>query len=330
MVEFACFMSNVGARTARTGGICTSSLNCIHHSKRIKPQMTSSIRSCRSHTYSINYRPNSGNTLLIVVNYHNALYANIQFFDEEYFPTFCSLYKNDFDVLYIGIQKNDAYRVISNHLKPGGWFSYHSARVARDYLGFDCIDAYVGMLFMNDDSFIDPINLNDMNTSYSYYETARILAENGIWLWWRNKTYEGLSFEEAFNHAIQVINADPELRNVCGEWKWTNTSHGWSDFFYVSRAQIPLFFMYESIMFQYKVFLEIAVYNIMKCITKHAINSCNHIGCVLSDYEYLHIHPFKYSRSNYRKAALQYMTRNYSRYERVLTNGYDFELFSHM
>ena len=231
---------------------------------------------------------------------------------------FCSIYKNDFDVLFVGIQKNDTYRVISNGLRPGGWFSYHSARVAWDYVGFDSIDRYIGMLFMNDDSFIDPLNLNDMNTSFSYYETSRSQRDDENWLWWRNKRYEGQSFEDAFNNTIQMINSNPVLRNKCGKWKLTHLAHGWSDFFYVSREQIPLFFMYESLMFENKVFLEIAVYNIMKCITKHAINSCNHIGCVLSDYEYLHIHPFKYSRTINRIAALQYMTRNFSRYDRVL------------
>ena len=317
MVGFAICISYIKSGAMNTG-VYSSALHYIQYDKVTRPRNTSYIRSCRSKRYSIRYQPQSGLTLLIVVNFHNVFYSNIQFFDEEYFPEFCSIYKNNFDVLFVGIQKNDTYRVVSNGLRPGGWFSYHSVRVAWEYIGFDYCDRYIGVLFMNDDSYVDPLNLNDMNTSYSYYETTRNHRENGVWQWWRNKKYEGHSFEEAFNNTIQIINSNPVLRNECGKWMWTSTSHGWSDFFYVSREQIPLFFDYESIMFENKVFLEIAVYNIMKCITKHAINSCNHIGCVLSDYEYLHIHPFKYSRTINRITALQYMTRNFSRYDRVL------------
>ena len=280
------------------------------------------IRSCRSNRYSTTFQAYSGGTLLIIVNFHDLYFSNIEYYDEEYFPTFCSLYRNDFDVLYVGTQRNNTYRVVDNGLSPGGgWFSYHSAKVAWDYIGLDCIDQYIGMLFMNDDSYIDPVNLNDMNPSYSYYETTKHQKEKNYWCWWTDKKYNGVSFEEAFNKTISVINTDSQLSSVCGEWIMTPTAHGWSDFFYITNKQILLFLHFESVMFKYRNFLEIAVYNILKCFTNHAINSCNHIGCFLSDYEYLHIHPFKYSRSENRIAANRLMTRNYSRYDRVVFSG---------
>ena len=49
---------------------------------------------------------------LFVVNFHFIFYDNISFMDESYFPTFASIFKYDFDVIYIGPESNSPYRVV--------------------------------------------------------------------------------------------------------------------------------------------------------------------------------------------------------------------------
>lgn len=276
---------------------------------------TTLLRSCRSHRYYTNYQWRFGPAILIIVNYHRTHYNNTVFFDNDYFPLFCEVYKYDYDVLYVGPSNNDTFRILGNEQYTNGRLSYHSVRVAWDYLGFNSIDNYYGMLFMNDDSYVDALNLNEMNVFVSYHEPP--FPQQDHWGAWERRFAEanGTMKENAIP-AFDAINTDTFLRDICGEWRWSENGHGWSDFFYIPAKQIPIFLRMESILFSYNVYLEVAVHNALICLSKHSIRNCNHWYCVVSYYEYTHIHPVKYHLEENRYFAISLLTRNISRYDR--------------
>ena len=292
-----------------------NSSNERHEMDFAQPNNTAMIRSCRNHHHHLDNKPISSETLLIVVNYHYAYYQSISFFDNEYFPEFCRLYSYDFDVLFIGVKEDKQNRVINNGLLPKGYMSQRSVHTAWEYVGEEYSLRYSGLLFMNDDSYVDPINLNEMNLSYSYYEGNVPLQRGNNWLCWDWHYGNVSAFRYNVKGAIEEINASPELKSVCGEWKWDAMQHGKSDFFYITRDQLVLFLQFEDIFFKHYNFLEVAVYSTMKCLTTHSIRNCNHMPCRVSDYEFTHIHPLKYSKEANRRFAMTVMRRGFNRYE---------------
>ena len=50
---------------------------------------------------SINYRQSLSSVILIIVNHHYSFYIT-SFFDHQFFHSFCSQFKSDFDYLFIG------------------------------------------------------------------------------------------------------------------------------------------------------------------------------------------------------------------------------------
>lgn len=324
---FLIVLSFMGKRISETSNQLpqcnTLPIQSTRHHGPTTPANTDAIRSCRNHKYHLSYQHNGDLKVLIVVNYHYPSYNNTVFFDEEYFPLFCQKFKYDYDVLFVGPSRNEEHEILGNGVYTRGRQSYHSVRVAWDYLGVSTIDSYLGMVFMNDDSYVDPTNLNDITPSVSYHETPFTYRGNHWGPWDRHFPESNGTIKEDAIRAFEEINGDRSVNSLCGEWRWTENGHGWSDFFYVTRDQIPVFLQLESILFKYKVYLEIAVYNVMMCLSNHSIRNCNHVGCLLNYYEYTHIHPVKYSSMKNRLLSLSLMKRNISRYDRWLfQNGH--------
>lgn len=112
--------------------------------------------------------------------------------------------------LFIGVEEDKKNRVINNGLLPKGYMSQRSVHTAWEYVGEEYSLRYSGLLFMNDDSYVDPINLNEMNLSYSYYEGNAPVQKGDDWVCWDWRYGD----KKAFRYNVKEINASPELKSV--------------------------------------------------------------------------------------------------------------------
>ena len=143
------------------------------------------IHHCRNKTIvrSIDYRQSLFSVILIIVNHHYSSFYNTSFFDDQYFPTFCSQFDSDFDYVFIGPKEDSVNQVLSNELPERGYYSYMSLNRVLDRFsrtdGFD----YKGYFLINDDSCIDPHQLNTMNLSSSFGEGRSRYDPESKWKW---------------------------------------------------------------------------------------------------------------------------------------------------
>ena len=230
---------------------------------------------------------------LFVVNFHFIFYDNISFMDESYFPTFASIFKYDFDVIYIGPQSNSQYRVLSNNLPIRGYYSYHTLRVALELLPRQYGFNYAGFFLMNDDSCIHPGFLNNYNLTSSMGEHKNRWTSKDVWMWNTMKNMRHMLFAKAYIKALWEIQKIPYLQN---QYHISDETffRGYSDFFYISQKDIPSFCELESILFYYGVFLENAVPSILKSVNGTEIINCNH-GYMPHILTCVHLHPVKFS-----------------------------------
>ena len=92
------------------------------------------IRHCRDRTIvpSINYRQSLSSVILIIVNHHYSSFYKTSFFDNQYFPSFCSQFDSDFDYVFIGPKEDSINQVLSNELPERGFYSYMSLNRVLD------------------------------------------------------------------------------------------------------------------------------------------------------------------------------------------------------
>ena len=250
------------------------------------------IRHCRNKTIvrSIGIRQSLSSVILIIVNHHYSSFNNTPFFDNEYFPIFCSLFESDFDYLFIGPKEDSFNRVLSNDLPERGYYSYMSLNRALDRFprseGYD----YKGYFLINDDSCIDPHRLNALNFSISFTE-GRIRHQLSQWVWTTRKNARGVMFYDAMRNAThKIVRKHPEY-DECLALK--NQVIGWSDAFYVNSRDLNSILVLFEEMYSELVFLEMVVPVVFNCINAKVIPSCNH-NCNKNITSY-HYHPVKFS-----------------------------------
>ena len=143
------------------------------------------IRHCRDRTIvpSINYRQSLSSVILIIVNHHYSSFYNTSFFDDQYFPTFCSQFDSDFDYVFIGPKEDSVNQVLSNELPERGYYSYMSLNRVLDRFPRKDGYYYKGYFLINDDSCIDPHQLNTMNLSSSFGEGRSRYDPESKWKW---------------------------------------------------------------------------------------------------------------------------------------------------
>lgn len=277
------------------------------------------IRSCRNHHFSDNCLNVRNNTILIILNFHEVYYYNIPWMIDHYYPLFCALYSHDFDLLIVGIEENKELKVINNDLPSRGWYSYHSVNSSVEYVGWERMNKYEGFMFMNDDSFVDPLNVNRYQLDVAFHEPQYPYPDNHYWgHWYRTDRYKDWIVNHTLK-AFEEINSTP-LVSQCGEWKWYHNDHGWSDFFYVPHSLFSFFLATERVLFRNHVYLESAIYHLMNCITNVTVSNCNHVRCRIDGYDYDHIHPLKYSKESNRLIALSIMERKLNSGEKYYYN----------
>ena len=264
------------------------------------------IRHCRNKAIvpSINYQRSLSSVILFIVNHHYSSFYNTSFFDNQYFPSFCSQFDSDFDYVFIGPKENSINLVLSNELPERGYYSYMSLNRVLDRFsrtdGFD----YKGYFLINDDSCIDPHQLNAMNLSSSFTE-GRISHPLSEWVWTRRKNERGIMFCDALSNATNKMRLKYPEYGECLESK--NQMIGWSDAFYVHSRDVNSVSMMFEEMYSDLVFLEMAVPVVMNCLNAKVIPSCNH-GCNKKRTSY-HLHPVKYSSNENQIRCINRMLR---------------------
>lgn len=245
---------------------------------------------------------NKKRVFLFVVNFHFAFYKNIPFMDDEYFPLFAKDFNHDFDVVYIGPQKDREYHALSNNLPSRGYYSYHSFTVALSCFppnrGFN----YAGVFLMNDDSCLHPKLLNEYDLAQSHGESISSWSSKIIWMWNTIKNQHGITFAQSYLNAIKVLKNDSVVQSVCN-YDEKKLVKGWSDLFYVTKKDIELFLRIEKVMYDNRVFLENAVPAIMRCLKATEFNNCNH-GSMPKILKCVHVHPVKLSDQSNRDLCI--------------------------
>ena len=264
------------------------------------------IHHCRNKTIvrSIDYRQSLFSVILIIVNHHYSSFYNTSFFDDQYFPTFCSQFDSDFDYVFIGPKEDSVNQVLSNELPERGYYSYMSLNRVLDRFPRKDGYYYKGYFLINDDSCIDPHQLNTMNLSNSYTE-GRISHPLSEWVWTRRKNERGIMFCDALSNATNKMRLKYPDYGECLELK--NQMIGWSDAFYVHSRDVNSVSMMFEEMYSELVFLEMAVPVVMNCLNAKVIPSCNH-GCNKKRTSY-HLHPVKYSSNENQIRCINRMLR---------------------
>lgn len=240
--------------------------------------------------------------LLFIVNFHFAYYKNIPFMDDEYFPLFAKDFNYDFDVVYIGPQKDHEYYALSNNLPSRGYYSYHSFTVALSCYPRNRGFNYAGVFLMNDDSCLHPKLLNEYDLAQSHGESISSWSSKIIWMWNTMKNEHGITFAQGYLNAIKVLKNDSLVQNVCN-YNEKKLVKGWSDIFYVAKKDIPLFLRIERVMYDNRVFLENAVPAIMRCLKAKQFINCNH-GTMPKILSCVHVHPVKFSDNDNRDLCI--------------------------
>ena len=246
------------------------------------------------------YQKNSRNVMLFVVNFHFVFYQNVPFMQDVYFPEFAGHYKYDFDVLFIGPNATDI--VLSNHLKKGGVYAYHSLALAYDYLTIRHRFKYQGYFFMNDDSCVDPYFLNQYDHGRAMSESQNPWSPIENWMWNFMNNDLGVRYPVALQQSMEDASHDEYAKSHCPYYS-NQAYKGWSDFFYVPAQQMPFFSRMEKSFFQHRSFLELTVPNIMACLNSQRIVNCNH-GYMPRIKTCVHIHPVKFSKEENRMLCM--------------------------
>ena len=230
--------------------------------------------------------------MLFVVNFHFNITSAVSFLKELYFPEFAIRYKYNFDVIFVGPASADPSVVLLNNLPEKGYYAYHSAAVAYNYL-LTKKYKYAGIFFMNDDSCVEPTLLNDYDHTKSMRSNLNPWTPGRAWQWNYMKNENNISYPVALDTAMMSIKSKSVVEEKCpyyrGE-KWC----GWSDFFFIAKKDIPLFLILEEAMYEKLSFLELAVPNMMACLNATQIVECNH-GPMKYIKTCVHLHPVKYS-----------------------------------
>ena len=244
--------------------------------------------------------------MLFVVNFHFNITSSIPFLKTSYFPEFATRYKYNFDVIFVGPTTADPLVVLSNNLPENGFYAYHSVAVAYNYLQAKQYK-YAGVFFMNDDSCVEPTLLNDYDHTKSMRSNLNPWTPNRAWQWNYQKNEHRILYPVALDNAMMKVKSKAEVEEKCPYYRgemWC----GWSDFFFITKKDIPLFLLLEEAMYENLSFLELAVPNIMACMNATQIVECNH-GPMTFITTCVHLHPVKYSKIKNQKLCMSRIRR---------------------
>lgn len=242
--------------------------------------------------------------MLFVVNFHFNQTGATTFLRETYFPEFALRYKYNFDVIFVGPADANHTDVLSNSLPQKGYYAYHSVAVAYNFFQAKKYK-YAGYFFMNDDSCVDPDFLNEYDHKQSMRSNLNPWSPSRAWQWNYMKNEKGVSFPNALEMAMKQV--EDVAGEICPYYKGEKWC-GWSDFFFITRRDIPLFLVLEKAMHDNLSFLELAVPNMMACLNATKIVECNH-GPMQFIQTCVHLHPVKYSKVENQELCMKRIRR---------------------
>lgn len=277
--------------------------------------------------YIFHYNDNDQSMVyLIVVNYHWNRFDSIPFLREKYFPRFHQLFNSSFDVVYFAPSYQSSLRVVSNQLPIGGYYSYYSLSLAYRIFGSANDYEYAGYFLINDDGFIDPLHLNNLNLNESLSEQSDAYSPNRTqrWIWNNRNNTNGVAFKDAYQFSIEEIQRSA-YNSRCMLHESVNHRSGFYDFAFVVQRDISLYYELSLVFFKNRVFLEMAGPTISWCLSHRIIDSCNHYGwrnvrtCV-------YLHPAKLTDKSNEELILDHINRR--NISRVPKNGWCGVFFS--
>lgn len=261
------------------------------------------LRQYRNHTLLEQFQYPSNSTLLFIVNFHFSQYGSHSFLEKEFFPRFAELFPYDFDIVYIGAAYSHVRRIFQNTYTKSGQYSYHSFRIVTDLFPRSEGFVYRSYVFMNDDSYVDPLFLATYDLDRSWSEGGSPLRIDFTDNWHGRLNVRGIPFSQAFMEAMDELSGDPTINDRCHMDDPFRHVKGWADFFIISPRDLDLFLRMEEVMIRHQVFLEYAVVNLISCLNPEHIIDCNHM--LMEDRtRCVHIHPVKYSQQYMREYAI--------------------------
>ena len=156
---------------------------------------------------------------------------------------------------------------------------------------------------MNDDSYIDPQFLNSYNLSQSWNEKyTEYNPRKQRWGWYKARNANGITFRQAYDKAISILSKS-SFGKACKFEKYYNQKRGFADAFYLTAQQVELYNKLIMVMYEQRVFLEMASPTVMWCLTYNMFDDCNH-GKMKNRKTCVHLHPVKYRQGNNKKFAM--------------------------
>lgn len=286
----------------------TIPLKRTHVPSTSTPNATSSLPLPISHYishYHTSVKPKSPNVYLFIVNFHWSKYKQVPFIRKEYFKKFSTYFNADFDVVITGPKGDIKNKVINNRLPQGGFYSYYSMPFIYHLLCEEQSCKYNGFFLMNDDSYIDAQFLNKYNLTRSWSEPSQRYdpVKHRKWAWPNAKNINGVPFKKAYNNAIKEME-EKGIGKVCKFSDDNNRRRGYADAFYLTSKDVKLYNEIALVMFNHKVFLEMASPTAMYCVSHSFLNNCNH-GPMRNRKTCVHMHPVKYRLPRMKGFAMQ-------------------------
>lgn len=244
---------------------------------------------------------NTTDTILFIVNFHYFNYTPVHFIEHRSFIEFSKRFKYSVDLIFVGAVESEAIGVYGTGVPIMGFYSYRSYMNAYDLFNSRQGFNYYGFMFLNDDSCLNPWVLNTLPFNVSYYERIGELYESNRWKFTSYKNTFGITNFEAVTLALEELN---RYDVHSGPYHVTTQPYwGRGDFFYVYRRHSQFVRDILQTMYEYRVFLEIAVPTAVAMVNGSGIPNCNHIGRLFVR-TCAHIHPTKFSNMLMRQKCI--------------------------
>ena len=202
--------------------------------------------------------------ILLLVNFNHPFYQNI--------PLIKRLYNRIFpNMVFYGTEKSNKYNVKKID-SAKGYLSYIGLADAMEHHR-----NYTGYLLINDDVFLNPWTIGDLDQSRVWEGPKRPITlgkfrRTDIWSWWKHPRW-GLS--KCLLARNESISTHPELLEIAStavekdaENRIQGCYRGRSDVLYVPKQFSNQFIALSQIFYKHKVFLEIAIPTIIRMTVK--------------------------------------------------------------
>lgn len=246
--------------------------------------------------------------ILMVFNFHwYNNYPALDFLKEHYIPFFKRCCRHNLDVIFFGPEKDEERNVYSNSLPEDGWFSYKSLQLA-----YQMKPDYDGYLFLNDDSFVNPLMFDQHDPDKILAEPATRQPTTGSGWVWMHIRWQGMKFGKRMKIAENSIcqKYGEQFQSMCSSPfrnKWVTS--GRADFVYYPAKYMPLFTAFVSECLAHSAFLEMCVPSFTANFDYMAVPNHRKVPDKDDYTECGYVHPVKYGTGEAFAANRGYMQK---------------------